>query len=80
MNYKLSIALIVLSLITYFSVKSRNKNHTKEEAEKLELSMRLGKGIYENILLDQKEGIIDFKKVDSIFEIRNREMVKKISE
>ena len=80
MNYKLSIAFIVLSLITYFSVKSRNENHTKEEKEKLELSMRLGKGIYENILLDQKEGIIDLKKVDSIFEIRNREMVKKICE
>jgi len=80
MNYKLSIALILLSLITYFSVKSRNEKDKKEDKEKLELSMRLGKGIYENILLDQKEGIIDFKKVDSIFEIRNREMVKKICE
>lgn len=80
MNYKLSIALILLSLITYFSVKSRNEKDKKEDKDKLELSMRLGKGIYENILLDQKEGIIDFKKVDSIFEIRNREMVKKICE
>lgn len=80
MNYKLSIALILLGLITYFSVKSRNEKDKKEDKEKLELSMRLGKGIYENILLDQKEGIIDFKKVDSIFEIRNREMVKEICE
>jgi len=80
MTYKLSIALILLSLITYFSVKSRNENDKKEDKEKLELSMRLGKGIYENILLDQKEGVIDFKKVDSIFEIRNREMVKEICE
>lgn len=80
MNYKLSIALILLSLITYFSVKRKYENDKKEDKEKLELSMRLGKGIYENILLDQKEGIIDFKKVDSIFEIRNREMVKKICE
>jgi hypothetical protein len=80
MNYKLLISFAILGSITYWSVTSRNEKDRKERIETFEASMRLGKALYENVILDQKEGIINFKKCDSVFEIRKNKMVKELSE
>lgn len=77
-----SIMIIILSVII-ISHNLKNHNNDREiekklDKEKFELSLELGKSMYENIFLDQKEGELNFKKIDSLFEIQKQKMSNKI--